>query len=125
MRAASRIAASLVGSIEYSSKYSAGDRRTLAWRRPRARMPRSCASGGVRMIFSCGSVRKQNWNDPPLPPSLKVRRLRVELGQTQQQVVDRARRDPQVSSTFAQSDVGKAEMREAQGLSAERVRLGI
>jgi hypothetical protein len=77
------------------------------------------------MVGSPGPVGKPNWNDPPLPASLKVRRLRLELGQTQQQVVDRARRDPRVSPTFAQSDVGKAEMREAHGLSAERVRLGI
>ena len=65
------------------------------------------------------------WNDPPLPEALKVRKLRLELGQTQQQVVDRARSDPRVSTTFAQSDVGKAEMREPQGLGAERVRVGI
>jgi hypothetical protein len=66
-----------------------------------------------------------HWNDPPLPEALKLRKLRLELGQTQQQVVNRARNDPRVSSTFAQSDIGKAEMREAQGLGAERVRLGI
>ena len=61
---------------------------------------------------------------PDSSPSSKVRRLRIELGQTQQDVVDRALRNNRVSRTFYQADVGKAELVKPIGLHNERVRVG-